>query len=99
MNTEFRSRSVAVVSLRRALSVTFAALALLFAIGCNYSEDGKPPADPTFATTQIRTFSAAGSTFVAPLMSRWSNDYEKAHNVRVNYRSIARGFHADDPTT
>lgn len=59
--------------------------------GCNYSEDGKPPAEPTFATTQTRTFSAAGSTFIAPLMSRWSADYEKAHQVRVNYRSIGSG--------
>ena len=24
-------------------------------------------------------------------MSRWSTDYEKAHNVRVNYRSIGSG--------
>ncbi len=73
-------------------AVTSASFALLFAIGCtNYSEDGKPPAEPTFATTQVRTFSAAGSTFIAPLMSRWSADYEKAHNVRVNYRSIGSG--------
>ena len=73
-------------------AVTSATFALLFAIGCtNYSEDGKPPAEPTFATTQVRTFSAAGSTFIAPLMSRWSSDYEKAHNVRVNYRSIGSG--------
>lgn len=68
------------------------ALALLFVTGCtNYSEDGKPPAEPTFGSTQVRTFSAAGSTFIAPLMSRWSADYEKAHNVRVNYRSIGSG--------
>ena len=56
-----------------ASAVTSVTFALLFAIGCtNYSEDGKPPAEPTFATTQVRTFSAAGSTFIAPLMSRWS---------------------------
>ena len=79
-------------SLLTASAVTSATFALLFAIGCtNYSEDGKPPAEPTFATTQVRTFSAAGSTFIAPLMSRWSADYEKAHNVRVNYRSIGSG--------
>ncbi len=73
-------------------ALTSATFVLLFAIGCtNYSEDGKPPAEPTFATAQVRTFSAAGSTFIAPLMSRWSADYEKAHNVRVNYRSIGSG--------
>ncbi len=75
-----------------ASALTTATFGLLFAIGCtNYSEDGKPPAEPAFATTQVRTFSAAGSTFIAPLMSRWSTDYEKAHNVRVNYRSIGSG--------
>ncbi len=72
-----------------ALATTFA---LLLAIGCtNYSEDGRPPAEPAFATTQVRTFGAAGSTFIAPLISRWSADYEKSHNVRVNYRSIGSG--------
>ena len=75
-----------------ASALTSATFVLLFAIGCtNYSEDGKPPAEPTFATTQVRTLSAAGSTFIAPLMSRWSDDYEKAHKVRVNYRSIGSG--------
>ena len=79
-------------SLLCASATKFSTLALLFAIGCtNYSEDGKPPAEPTFGTTQVRTLSAAGSTFIAPLMSRWSADYEKAHNVRVNYRSIGSG--------
>ncbi len=92
MNTRSRPKSVPAASKRRALAAASAAFTLLFAIGCtNYSEDGKPPAEPTFATTQVRTFGAAGSTFIAPLMSRWSNDYEKAHNVRVNYRSIGSG--------
>jgi phosphate transport system substrate-binding protein len=68
-----------------------ATLALLLMVACNYSEDGKPPAEPTFATTQVRTFSAAGSTFIAPLILRWSADYEKNHKVRVNYRSIGSG--------
>jgi hypothetical protein len=46
-----------------AFAVTSATFAFLLASGCtSYSEDGKPPAEPTFATTQVRTFSAAGST-------------------------------------
>jgi phosphate transport system substrate-binding protein len=91
MNTESCSQLAGTLSRRRTLAVISTAFALLLAIGCNYSEDGKPPADPTYATTQVRTFSAAGSTFVAPLMSRWSSDYQKANNVRVNYRSIGSG--------
>ena len=92
MSHKFPPGVVPATSLLAASAVASATFALLFAIGCtNYSEDGKPPAEPTFATTQVRTFSAAGSTFIAPLMSRWSTDYEKAHNVRVNYRSIGSG--------
>jgi phosphate transport system substrate-binding protein len=78
-------------SLLTAAAITSATFGLFFTIGCNYSEEGKPAAEPAFGTTQVRTFSAAGSTFIAPLMLRWSNDYEKAHNVRVNYRSIGSG--------
>lgn len=88
-----RLKFPAKAALAKSLLSASAVAALFFTTGCNtnYSEDGKPPAEPTFATTQVRTFSAAGSTFIAPLMSRWSADYEKAHNVRVNYRSIGSG--------
>jgi phosphate transport system substrate-binding protein len=92
MSHKFPPGVALATSLLTASTVTSATFVLLFAIGCtNYSEDGKPPAEPTFATTRVRTFSAAGSTFIAPLMSRWSADYEKAHKVRVNYRSIGSG--------
>ena len=91
MNIESHSKCAVSLMPRRALAAASLALTLILAIGCSYSEGGKPPAEPTFATTQVRTFSAAGSTFIAPLMSRWSNDYEKAHSVRVNYRSIGSG--------
>jgi phosphate ABC transporter phosphate-binding protein len=32
-----------------------------------------------------------GSTFVYPMMSKWANEYEKAHGVQVNYQSIGSG--------
>ncbi len=92
MRTKLLVRVMDAKSLVAAFAVTSATFALLVTSGCtNYSEDGKPAAEPTFGTTQVRTFSAAGSTFVGPLMSRWSSDYEKAHKVRVNYRSIGSG--------
>jgi phosphate transport system substrate-binding protein len=92
MRTILLPRVKHVNSLVAAVAVTSAAFALLLVSGCtNYSEDGRPPAEPTFGSTQVRTFSAAGSTFIAPLMSRWSSDYAKAHNVKVNYRSIGSG--------
>src|SRR3970282_619699 len=33
----------------------------------------------------------AGATFIYPLLSKWSNDYNKATGARINYQSIASG--------
>src|ERR1700712_2857996 len=34
----------------------------------------------------------AGSTFVAPLMQRWTTEYQKAHpDVKIDYQSIGSG--------
>lgn len=36
--------------------------------------------------------SGAGSTFVNPVMTRWTDDYSKVHtNVQINYQSIGSG--------
>ncbi len=38
------------------------------------------------------TLSGAGSTFVNPVMSRWTEDFSKVHtNVQINYQSIGSG--------
>ncbi|MCO8243153.1 MULTISPECIES: phosphate ABC transporter substrate-binding protein PstS [unclassified Haladaptatus] len=34
---------------------------------------------------------AAGSSFVAPLMNKWADEYNKKNDVEVNYRSIGSG--------
>ena len=70
--------------------LAFASLGALVTAGCNYSEDGKQE-EPKFAATQVQTFGAAGSTFVAPLISRWAKDYQGLHQVQVNYRAIGSG--------
>ncbi len=60
-------------------------------VGCNGSENYAPK-EPGFSTNNpIGTFGAAGSTFIAPLFSRWSNDYVTSHHMRVNYRPIGSG--------
>ncbi len=43
---------------------------------------------PAFAQQQI---TGAGSTFVYPVLSAWSESYSQAKNVRVNYQSIGSG--------
>ena len=49
------------------------------------SEGSSPATGPV-------TLNGAGSTFVYPLMSKWSSEYQKvAPNVQVNYQSIGSG--------
>ncbi len=44
------------------------------------------------ALAQSGTLTGAGSTFVNPLMSKWSKEYHTLHpNVEVNYQSIGSG--------
>jgi phosphate transport system substrate-binding protein len=70
-----------------------ALLCLLFLAGCNpkgsdglalESEDIK--ASPSAPTAVL---GASGSTFIAPLMSKWVSGYQKDHpKVQINYRPI-----------
>lgn len=44
------------------------------------------------ATAQSGSITGAGSTFVNPLMSKWSKEYHTLHpNIQVNYQSIGSG--------
>lgn len=41
---------------------------------------------------QSGTLTGAGSTFVNPLLSKWSKEYHTLHpNVEINYQSIGSG--------
>src|SRR5438105_1945769 len=43
------------------------------------------------AEAEVR-LQGAGSTFVAPMMQRWTTEYQKAHpDVRIDYQSIGSG--------
>lgn len=44
------------------------------------------------ASAQSGALTGAGSTFVNPLMSKWSKEYHTLHpNIEVNYQSIGSG--------
>jgi phosphate transport system substrate-binding protein len=61
---------------------------LLFTFGCSKSAGGSSTsgAEPT------AVLGAAGSTFIAPLMTKWVSVYQQAHpTVQVNYRPIGSG--------
>src|SRR5688572_14772341 len=70
--------------------VRLALLALPLAFGlsaCQPSDNGGAAGDGA-ASAEI---SGAGASFVFPLMSRWSADYNAATGHRVNYQSIGSG--------
>ena len=47
---------------------------------------------PVGAFAQSGTLTGAGSTFVNPLMSKWSKEYHTLHpNIEINYQSIGSG--------
>lgn len=60
-------------------------VAVIAAAGC------APKKETTTRTTGKMQITGAGSTFVNPIMSRWSSEYEKLTGVQVNYQSIGSG--------
>ena len=61
---------------------------LLLTLGCSSSTgtSGASGAEPT------AVLGAAGSTFIAPLMTKWVSAYQQTHpTVQINYRPIGSG--------
>ncbi|HEX3438473.1 MAG TPA: phosphate ABC transporter substrate-binding protein PstS [Pseudacidobacterium sp.] len=71
-----------------ALSTAFLTL---LCVSCSGNSENYAPKEPEVSNNPIGTFGAAGSTFIAPLFSRWSDDYVTSHQMRVNYRPIGSG--------
>lgn len=87
------TRKSTVTVIVTALSTAF--LMLLW-VGCSGNSENYAANEPTFADNAKNnnnpgTFGAAGSTFIAPLFSRWSDDYVTSHHMKVNYRAIGSG--------
>lgn len=84
---------------RRSLILRAGAGAILFMFSlaaCNskYSEGVSTQPDETKPSPSAPrvVLGAAGSTFIAPLMSKWVGDYQKEHpKVEINYRPIGSG--------
>ncbi len=78
------------------LAIAFACGTLLGASlwGCKPSSQEAPTTETEASSpaTGPVTLNGAGSTFVYPLMSKWSSEYQKvAPTVQVNYQSIGSG--------
>jgi len=67
----------------RIASFCLATLSLIAAIACNSSDK---------RSSQVITITGAGSTFIAPAMTRWISDFQASHpGVQINYQSIGSG--------
>jgi len=67
---------------------TAALLSLLFTLGCSNSTGSS--ATSNAAPTAV--LGAAGSTFIAPIMTKWVSEYQRTHpTVQINYRPIGSG--------
>ena len=53
--------------------------------------DGAPAAGAPAGDRVTMQITGAGATFIYPLLSKWSDDYNKATGNRVNYQSIGSG--------
>src|SRR5947207_4199678 len=68
------------------LQLTVTLLGLLGVTACNSGQQSPP------VKSQPGNITAAGSTFVYPVMTRWINDFQATHReVRINYQSIGSG--------
>jgi phosphate transport system substrate-binding protein len=80
------------------LRSTALSIALVFAVAaCGGSDNAAPGANGAAAgqagaSDQVSAqITGAGSTFVYPLISKWSSDYNQSSGARVNYQSIGSG--------
>jgi phosphate transport system substrate-binding protein len=64
------------------LGLTFAAVVATMATGLSAN---------AFASTQNGSITGAGSTLVAPLMQRWSQDFESKFSIGVTYGAVGSG--------
>jgi phosphate transport system substrate-binding protein len=84
------------MSIRRFQLAAFAVSALLLVAGCK--PGGETPPAGTAGTPAAQggdqdgvEITGAGATFIYPLLSKWSDDYNKATGNEINYQSIGSG--------
>jgi phosphate ABC transporter phosphate-binding protein len=62
---------------RRTLLVAITSIVLGLVPGCNRATE--------------KRLTGAGATFVYPMMSKWTSEYDKAKGIKINYQSIGSG--------
>ena len=85
--------------MNRIVRTTALALATTFALAACKGGDQAPNAAPSADAPAARAagdqvaaeITGAGATFIYPLISKWSDDYNKATGHKINYQSIGSG--------
>jgi phosphate transport system substrate-binding protein len=83
--------------MKRLVRSTALALATTFALAACGGEQpaaapsADAPATPTAGDAVAMQVTGAGSSFVAPVLSKWSDDYNKSTGHKINYQSIGSG--------
>ncbi len=68
------------------------AIGTLSSLLCTFGCSNTTETDAASATAPTAVLGAAGSTFIAPLMTKWVSTYQQAHpRIQVNYRPIGSG--------
>lgn len=74
------------------IAISYAVLLGLLGVGCRQASEASGSGSNAATSTGGAILNGAGSTFVYPLMSRWTSDYQRVDpNVRLNYQSIGSG--------
>jgi phosphate transport system substrate-binding protein len=84
------------MNVRVALLATAIALSLAACKGADTTApgsaaEGAPAASAEAGDKVAAEITGAGATFIYPLISKWSSDYNKATGSKVNYQSIGSG--------
>jgi phosphate transport system substrate-binding protein len=85
--------------MNRTVRTTALAFALVGALAACSGSEQAPNAAPSTGTAATQPaadpvaaeITGAGSSFVAPVLSKWSDDYNKSTGHKINYQSIGSG--------
>jgi phosphate transport system substrate-binding protein len=68
-------------------------IALIISItpGCDNNSSDKATNKTTAKPTKTNTITGAGSTFIYPVMAKWTQKYAKDNGIKVNYQAIGSG--------
>ncbi|MCF6765333.1 phosphate ABC transporter substrate-binding protein PstS [Thiotrichales bacterium 19S3-7] len=78
-------------SIKRLKAFLFSLFAVITLVSLTACSDSNQSSDGQTSTQAETKIMGAGSSFIYPVMSRWSNNYYQRTNVQINYQPIGSG--------